>query len=369
MKNFAFAPALRKSVLRPGPQGLQQLARAWAALQDKTAASPMSRIEWAQAYLESYAQEHPERVKLAVLESDGELAAVIPLLQRRTLGLPYLEMLGSHELYEPTELLYRDPKSLAQLLDAVLRETGQPLVFERHPGNAASIDIITQQLRQAWKVRRRQRPASPSVQIGEDPEQVLNSGRRSDLRRMLRRAEKYGKVTFRVHAPTLDELQPLFDAAMKIEAAGWKGETQTALQTDVVARSFFERYARLTAQAGILRIAFMDIDGKPVASQINVECGGAIWLFRIGYDEAFADCSPGNLLMMEVIRYASRQKLKSCEFLGKAEGWTRMWTNNQYTTECITLFPGRLSYLRHMGVLAVEKLHEMMNKKSFEKPD
>lgn len=356
-------------MLRQGPQGLQQLAQAWSALQDRVAASPMSRIEWTQAYLESYAQAHPWQVKIAALESQGELLAVLPLVQRRVFGLlPYLELLGSHELYEPTELLHRDPQALAQLLDAVLRETGQPLVFERHPGNAASIDIITGQLRQAWKIRRRLRPEAPSVLIGADPEQVLNSGRRSDLRRMLRRAEKHGPVSFRVLTPTLDELPALLDTVMRIEAAGWKGASQTALRDDAKTRGFFERYARLATEAGILRIALMEIAGRPVASQLTVQCGGAIWLIRIGYDEAYADCSPGNLLMMEVIRYASRQQLKSCEFLGKAEDWTRMWTNKQYSTECITIFPTRLSYLRHLFVLALEKAGDLLHGKSFDKP-
>ena len=354
-------------VLLAGASGLQQLADAWTQLQNRVGASPMSRIEWTQAYLESYAQHHPKRVKIAALQTEGGLAAAIPLVQRGFFGFRYLEMLGT-ELYEPTDVLYRDPQALARLLDTVLQETGQPLVFERHPGNAASLDIITGQLRHAWQIRRRLRPASPSVTIGADPEQVLNSGRRSDLRRMLRRAEKYGKVSYRILTPTLDDLPALFETAMHIEAAGWKGETQTALRDDAIARSFFERYARLATQAGILRIAFMDIDGRAVASQIAVACGGAIWLFRIGYDETYADCSPGNLLMMEVIRYASRQKLKSCEFLGKAEAWTRMWTNNQYDTECITLFPSRLSYLRHLGLLALQKIGDLLHRQSFDKP-
>ena len=358
---------LRKKPLMAGPAALRQLAQGWTALQDSTGASPMSRIEWAQAYLDSYAQAQPERVRVAALQSQGKLAAAIPLVQRGIFGFRYLEMLGA-ELYEPTELLYRDPQALAWLLDTVLKETGQPLVFERHPGNAASVDVITTQLRHAWQIRRRLRPASPSVTIGADPEQVLNAGRRSDLRRMLRRAEKYGKVSFRVLTPTLEDLPALFDTAMQIEAAGWKGETQTALRDDPLARNFFEQYARLATQSGILRIAFMDIDGRAVASQIAVECGGAIWLFRIGYDETYADCSPGNLLMMEVIRYASRQKLKSCEFLGKAEAWTRMWTNQQYDTECITLFPSRLSYLRHLGLLALQKIGDLLHSKSFDKP-
>jgi CelD/BcsL family acetyltransferase involved in cellulose biosynthesis len=351
-------------VLLPGPQGIKQLAEGWVALQDRNGATPMSRIEWTLAYLDSFAQKHPEQVQIAAVASQGDLTALIPLVQRRTFGHRYLELLGSHELFEPTELLYRDPQALTQLLDKVLRETGQPIVFERHPGNAASLDIITSQLRHTWKVRRRLRPNSPSVSIGDDPEQGLNAGRRSDLRRMLRRAEKYGKVSFRILSPTIEELPSLLETAVNVEAAGWKGKNRSSLQHDIGAKKFFERYATLASKSGIFRMAFMYIDDRPVATQLTVECGDALWLLKIGYDETYADCSPGNLLMMEIIRYASRQKLKSCEFLGKAESWTRMWTNTEYTTECITIFPNRPSYLRHMCVLVLRKVGDALRKKS-----
>jgi hypothetical protein len=54
----------------------------------------------------------------------------------------------------------------------------------------------------------------------------------------------------------------------------------------------------------------------------------------------------------------------ACEFLGKAESWTRMWTNTEYTMECITIFPNRPSYLRHMCVLVLRKFGDALRKKS-----
>jgi CelD/BcsL family acetyltransferase involved in cellulose biosynthesis len=60
--------------------------------------------------------------------------------------------------------------------------------------------------------------------------------------------------------------------------------------------------------------------------QLAIECGNRFWLLKIGYDEAFARCSPGSLLLLETVRYAALRGLHSYEFLGTAEPWTHMWT-------------------------------------------
>lgn len=349
-----------------GRPALEQLSAGWRCLQNQLSAPPMSRFEWTFAYLESFAQASPERVLLATIKVRGEIDALIPLVQKGVRGFRFFELLGA-EIYEPTAVLYRNPEHLVRLLDGILTVTGQPLVFERYPNNVASLQLITSSLSGAWRLRRRPRPSSPSVSIGTDPEQVLNSGRRSDLRRMMRRAEKHGAVTHRILSPEPDEVSGLLEMVMRIESAGWKGKRKTSLRDEAVPRRFFERFATLAAEAGSLRIAFLDIDGESVATQLAVETGDSLWLFKIGYNEAYSDCSPGNLLMMEVIRYASQRKLKTCEFLGRAEAWTRMWTNSEYGTECITLFPSRTSYYAHMFSRAAQQFASKFWQKSYDK--
>ena len=39
--------------------------------------------------------------------------------------------------------------------------------------------------------------------------------------------------------------------------------------------------------------------------QVAVETGGRFWLLKVGYDERFARCSPGSLLLLETIRHAA----------------------------------------------------------------
>jgi proline dehydrogenase len=67
--------------------------------------------------------------------------------------------------------------------------------------------------------------------------------------------------------------------------------------------------------------------------------GGGFWLLKIGYDESFARCSPGMLLIRESIAYAAREGLKTYEFLGKSEPWIEMWSRAIRPCTAVRVYP------------------------------
>jgi hypothetical protein len=60
--------------------------------------------------------------------------------------------------------------------------------------------------------------------------------------------------------------------------------------------------------------------------QLALQGEGRFWLMKIGYDAAYARCSPGQLLMLHTIGHAAAQGLRSYEMLGNAAAWTAGWT-------------------------------------------
>jgi CelD/BcsL family acetyltransferase involved in cellulose biosynthesis len=173
---------------------------------------------------------------------------------------------------------------------------------------------------------------------------------RSDLRRARRQAEKLGEVSAEVLAPqSAAEFVDLFGEAQRVEASSWKGRTKTALAEDAERRAFFSAYGRRAVAQGILRMAFLRIDGQAVATQIAVQSDGRLWLLKIGYDDAFSRCSPGQLLMLESLRYACDAGLKSLEFLGADAPWTRRWTKTERETISLAIYPATP---RGIGALA-----------------
>ena len=174
------------------------------------------------------------------------------------------------------------------------------------------------------------------------PEQHVNSGRRSDLRRARRNAKKIGPVTSEILSPTREELPSLLDEVYRIEAAGWKGRNKTAILHDRPQGEFYRRYALRASDRGMLRLCFLRIAGEAAAVQLAVVTGGRFWLFKIGYSEKFARYSPGVLLMLETIRYAVQAGLKSYEFLGAAEPWIRNWTTLEHGCTSFRAYPFNL---------------------------
>jgi CelD/BcsL family acetyltransferase involved in cellulose biosynthesis len=99
----------------------------------------------------------------------------------------------------------------------------------------------------------------------------------------------------------------------------------------------------------------MRLDGRAVATQLAVECAGKFWLLKIGYDEDYSDCSPGMLLMLETLKYASDAGLESYEFLGTAEAWTRRWTEQEHECVEITALPYDWNGIALMAKRAIAK--------------
>jgi CelD/BcsL family acetyltransferase involved in cellulose biosynthesis len=196
-------------------------------------------------------------------------------------------------------------------------------------------------------------PATELDDTWREPERKFNSGRRSDLRRARRRAQELGEVAFELLSPGPAEVDALLDEAIAVEAAGWKGRAGTAMATDDAEGAFFRHWALLAAQDGTLRVALMRIDGRPVAMQLAAETGGRLWLFKIGYDESVNRCSPGNLLMLEVVRACAERELTSVEFLGRREGWTQLWSTVERPCVGVAAYPFSLA---SVPVLAVDVL-------------
>ena len=104
----------------------------------------------------------------------------------------------------------------------------------------------------------------------------------------------------------------------------------------------------------------MRIAGRPVAMQLAVERANRLWLLKIGYDEEFARCSPGQLLMLEVMRHAAHDGLAAVEFLGSEAPWTRAWTRHERPCVAAAFYPRRarsaLPLVRDAGRLLGRKL-------------
>ena len=336
-----FAPALEAALPRRERTGsrsrLSELAECWDRLAVGSG-SPMQHYAWVSACAETVCT--PSDLQIIRVGVPRRPVGLAPLVLRRH-GVARLESLGVRELHEPMDLVYRTPADAITLAHA-LAELGLPLSLPRVPAASPTVSAI----RDAWRGRGlvvcRPAPGCPWIPLDRgwgEAEPPLDAGRRSDLRRAQRRAEQIGPVSCQVLSPAPHELESLLDDAFRVEAAGWKGRQGTALVSNARQGAFYRRYAAAASEQGILRLCFLRIGDRIAAVQLGLESEDSFWLLKIGYDEAFARCSPGMLLLRDTVRYAASRGLGSYELLGAPEPWIRPWTDHVRPCVSIRAYP------------------------------
>ncbi len=312
---------------------------------------PLAQFSWTRTCASAFACETTPHV-LAGLRQN-KLVALAPLESKRLHGIRRLLLIGVSELFEPMDLAWTDERALERIIAALAR-SGSPLFLQRLPADSLSLQELKRVYRRRAIVITRPQPACPFIALDEswlEPEQHLNSGRRGDLRRARRKAERLGAVTTQIRTPDLDELPELLDTAFEVEGNSWKGGAGTALVHDVHRAVFYRQFSEAACVEGILRICFLRIGDRVAAMQLALEQGGGFWLLKVGYDQRFAQCSPGQLLLRDTIRYAVEAGLESYEFLGSAESWTEVWTKTKHPYVSVRVYP---LGLRGMAALAAD---------------
>jgi CelD/BcsL family acetyltransferase involved in cellulose biosynthesis len=342
----AFSSALQHTLFNAPDLDWAGLASAWRKLQASSARLPTQDLEW--CFCAAHTLHHPSHYRIATLQDSRQLIAAAPLALCDNGPWQHLELLSQRLLHEPMDLLYQDPAALYALVQQCL-SWGYPLLLRRVEAGSLLTKLLQDQHLPA--VLSRVAPSAPSPVLHlsprwQEPEACVGARARRNYRRALRRAEQYGPVNAHIITPSPSELDHLLDLAFTIEASGWKAWTRTALRDDPLRASFLRHYAEQLALQKQLRIALLYLDSQAVAMQIAAQTHQAWWLLRIGYNEQFAACSPGQLLMHATIACAAQAGLERFEFLGSVEPWNHVWTHDQRNCVSIELFPGTLHSAR-----------------------
>lgn len=317
-----------------GPGSLTALRSAWDAI---ASTSPMRSHEWIRTWADAYGADGTLELVVAGIPPN---LAIAPLVLS-THGGRRLELAGPDELQEEMDFVWSDPSQVPVLARALARSR-IPLRLWRVPADSPTIDALRSAYQWRGIVRLGTALGCPSLTLDDtwaNPEQHLDSRRRSNLRRARRIAERMGPLTFEILSPNPGELEPLLQEAYLVEGSGWKSRLGEPLNDNRPEGDFFRRYAAAVAEKGALRVCFFRIGGRAAAMKLAVVSGNRFWLLKMGYDEQFEPCSPGLLLLWETIRYAARSGLASYEFLGGDEPWVRAWGTSLRPCVSVRTYP------------------------------
>jgi CelD/BcsL family acetyltransferase involved in cellulose biosynthesis len=130
-------------------------------------------------------------------------------------------------------------------------------------------------------------------------ERAVSAGRRKEMRRLRRRMEEFGPVTFDTMTNP-DGIAAALQDFLVLEASGWKGAAGTAIVDEPAIKTFVQTAVSSLAADGHARIDRMLLDGKPIAATVTLQSGDTAWCWKIGYNEGMARFSPGVQLICEL---------------------------------------------------------------------
>jgi CelD/BcsL family acetyltransferase involved in cellulose biosynthesis len=148
---------------------------------------------------------------------------------------------------------------------------------------------------------------------------------RQNLRNRMSRLAKIGEAVLE----TLDTPEDILAAcgdAFRLEASGWKNESGTAVGANPSVHRFYSLLAERASERGWLRLLFLTVNGRRIASAYASQYANRLFLIKTGYDPEFAPCAPFKLLTALALQQSFADGLDEVDFLGDTEPWKLEWT-------------------------------------------
>ncbi len=145
----------------------------------------------------------------------------------------------------------------------------------------------------------------------------LTGKERHEIKRKFRRLNEAGRVNFRTVERPADVREgiDLFLALFKLNRSD-----KSDFMTDQRA-SFFRSLAKAMAEAGLLRLYFLDIDEAPAAVVMSFDYNSTIFLYNNGYDNQYRSLSVGLLSKVFTIQDGIRRGKRKYDFLKGTEAY------------------------------------------------
>jgi CelD/BcsL family acetyltransferase involved in cellulose biosynthesis len=300
---------------------VEPVADEWDELAIASGAPPFVRPGWVSAWWEAFGS---GQLSIVLLRRDGRLAGVLPVLRHH----------GG--VFSPTN--WHTPAFGVVAEDEAAKLTLVRSLFESRPrrvqlaflaAEAHEVEIL-QEAAGSYRVVSRLLMQSPYVAVDQDWDTYwsgLSKNLRGTIRRCRNRLADRGEIAVAVDDGS-ERLGGLLEEGFAIEATGWKGEEETAINSRPETRRFYEQVARWAAAGGFLRLAFLRVDGRPVAFSLNFETNGRHYLLKQGHDAELSRLGPGTVLTSEMMSRTFSLGLESYEFLGSTDSYKLRWTKS-----------------------------------------
>lgn len=176
------------------------------------------------------------------------------------------------------------------------------------------------------------------------------------------------EVSFHSLSPNRESIA-LLDEMWRLEALSWKGDQGDAVAGDAKLVDFYRAQALLLSETGeqqiSSRVAILKQRSQPIAAMYYWLAKDVCHLWKTGYDPAFAELSPGSLLLQEVLRtHVERGDAKLFNLMGEMSSAHASFATRKFAVARL-LFAGN-SGLGCAAVAAYRALRRLRGRPSWQ---
>lgn len=329
---------------------LRSHADDWDALwQRSSAITPVARAEPLAIWLESFSR--PNAFRAIVVQDGNKLVAALPLHIQRRFGCFPVGRLPQNGWSTAGELLIDpsciDEATLGPMIAALKEVRCVSLNLGKVDSHSAQWRPLFKRLASQhllWRYRRVCQVGCVRIQGSWENYMASRSrNHRQQVRKHLRRICEQGELALKIVKPREStEIEELLRRGFEVEDHSWKGDAGTSVLRNPEIFQFFCQQAEALSRLDHLWLVFLEFDGKPIAFEYGWHAKDTYFSPKVGYDEAFARFSPGQLLRHELLKQFHESPGPSLvNYWGPLTPATERWTTHCYTVVDSMMMPNR----------------------------
>lgn len=157
-----------------------------------------------------------------------------------------------------------------------------------------------------------------------DYTQSLPEKLRKDIHRCMREAEKSGNLELKAF-DAMDN--SILKDILRINRQRNRINGRRSMFLDRNRYAFINEVLPLLAKQGWLKIFLQQLDGKTIAYGVTFSFRNAIFYWNTSYDLDYSKCSPGKIILYEMIRYCYENGYKKLDMMAGGEEYKFRWTS------------------------------------------
>ena len=270
---------------------------------------------WQRSWWQAFGSD--SELLLLSVQWDTEVVGIVPLMCNGY----RMSFIGSSDVCDYMDFVIRpghEVAVLSQLLDYLGPMDWNSIDLQSLlPDSIALIHFAPLARQRGYQVEITQEDVSPQLALPASWEEYLSLLTRKDRHELRRKLRRLSQVKFHYYIVEDRERLPqdLKDFFRLFEQGrDDKKEFMTAQMS-----GFFKAMATSVATKGYLRLAFLEVEGKRVASAMCFDCWDHFHLYNSGYDPAYASLSVGLLCKAFCIKDGILEGKKHFDFLRGAE--------------------------------------------------